>query len=127
MQAAMKTIYQQALLGSNVLTRRALPLAVAKTPKFFTMPRRFFASEMEVQKKQEQSVDLDTQMKKIGVDLQFSEQKHAYVLTFPWNFPEIISDFEHEYRPLSASSYWGRFVFDTDNILDFNHLFREFH
>ena len=59
--------------------------------------------------------------------MQFSEQKHAYVLTFPWNFPEIISDFETDYRPLSSNSLWHQFVFNTSNIFDFNNLYREFH
>jgi len=59
--------------------------------------------------------------------MEFSEQKHAYVLTFPWNFPEIINDYESEYRPLSSVSYWYKFVFNSSNIVDFNHLYRNFH
>ena len=59
--------------------------------------------------------------------MQFSEQKHAYVLTFPWNFQEIINDFESEYRGLSTSSFWSTFVQNTNAKLEFNDLYREFH
>jgi hypothetical protein len=31
---------------------------------------------------------------RLGVDQKFDAQKHAYVLTFPWNFPEIVDSFE---------------------------------
>jgi hypothetical protein len=50
------------------------------------VPRRFFATEIELKKKEEAGVDLNDKNRKIGVDMTFSEQKHAYVLTFPWNF-----------------------------------------
>ena len=41
---------------------------------------------MEVKKTEETHIDLDERNKRLGVDMAFSEQKHAYVLTFPWNF-----------------------------------------
>jgi len=53
-------------------------------------------------------------------------QKHAYVLTFPWNFKEIIKDFEQDFRPMASNSYWHRFVM-TNAEFEFNSLFREFH
>ena len=28
---------------------------------------------------------------RLGVDTEFNTKKHAYVLTFPWNFDEIIN------------------------------------
>jgi len=59
--------------------------------------------------------------------MQFSESKHAYMLTFPWNFPEIINEYEQDYKPLSTSSYWHKFIFNTTNLRDINHLYREFH
>ena len=92
--------------------------------------QRYFAAgaaELEVKKPEETAIDLDEQRRKIGVDMTFSEKKHAYVLTFPWNFPEIINEYESEFRPLSKSSYWHRFVNNTPNLRDFNHLYREFH
>ena len=59
--------------------------------------------------------------------MQFSEQKHAYVLTFPWNFQEIINDFESEYRALSPTNFWNMFVQNTNAKIEFNDLYREFH
>jgi hypothetical protein len=56
----------------------------------------------------------------------FSEQKHAYVLTFPWNFQEIISDFEHETRPIKEGTFWHKFVMNNATF-EINKLFREFH
>ena len=56
----------------------------------------------------------------------FNEQKHAYVLTFPWNFQEIISDFESDAKPLAAGSFWHKFVMNNSNY-EVNKLFREFH
>ena len=37
-----------------------------------------------------EETSIEAQSKKVGADLVFSEQKHGYVLTFPWNFPEVI-------------------------------------
>jgi len=31
---------------------------------------------------------------KVGADQTFNEKKHAYVLTFPWNFEDVISQIE---------------------------------
>jgi len=64
--------------------------------------------------------------RRLGVDTEFSEQKHGYVLTFPWNFPEIIQDFEHDFKPLSHGSYWYRLI-ETNGMEDFHSLFRIFH
>ena len=30
--------------------------------------------------------------------MNFDEKKHGYVLTFPWNFEEVIAEFESDYR-----------------------------
>jgi len=38
-------------------------------------------------------MDLASVNARLGVDTEFSQQKHAYVLTFPWNFDEIIDQF----------------------------------
>ncbi len=54
----------------------------------------------------------------------FSEQKHAYVLTFPWNFQEIINDFESEYKGLPPNNYWNMFAQNTNAKLEFNDLYR---
>lgn len=64
---------------------------------------------------------------RVGADDVFSEQKHAYVLTFPWNFDEVISQAQMKHRGLSDSSYWARFVANSGSTNDFNILFRKFH
>ena len=80
MQSIARSIYSQAaLMGTS---RRVLPLVAAKTQ----LPFRSFAAEIELKKKEESAVDIDQRNKRLGVDTVFSEQKHAYVLTFPWNF-----------------------------------------
>jgi hypothetical protein len=47
---------------------------------------RNFATDIEIKKKEEQGLEIDQRNKKLGIDTVFNEQKHAYVLTFPWNF-----------------------------------------
>lgn len=80
MQSIARSIYSQAaLIGTS---RRVLPLVAAKTQ----IPFRSFATDIELKKKEESAVDVDQRNKRLGVDTVFSEQKHAYVLTFPWNF-----------------------------------------
>ena len=64
---------------------------------------------------------------RVGADLTFSEKKHAYVLTFPWNFPEVIEEYEADYKPMSESAYWSLFMNNTRSVVDFNNLYREFH
>jgi len=62
---------------------------------------------------------------RIGADQKFDQQKHAYVLTFPWNFPEIVNKFEATNK--SAGGFWGMWLHHSQAIVDFNILFREFH
>jgi hypothetical protein len=61
-------------------------LTTARSLQSQSLPRRFYATEIEVKKQEESAVDLNEKNRKLGVDMTFSEQKHAYVLTFPWNF-----------------------------------------
>ena len=63
----------------------------------------------------------------MGIDTQFSQQKHGYVLSFPWNFPEIIRNVEGAHRPLAKSNFWYNWVFNNQSQIYFNSLFREFH
>jgi hypothetical protein len=70
-------------------------------------------------------VDLRDENARLGVDTEFSQQKHAYVLTFPWNFDEIIDEFQGRYRPIGG--FWATFVNNSGAIGEFNNLFREFH
>ena len=79
-----------------------------------------------VKKQEPTELSIEEKARRVGADLKFNEQKHAYVLTFPWNFQEIISDFEKDYKPLQANSYWYKFVMNNATF-EFNKLFREFH
>ncbi len=56
----------------------------------------------------------------------FSEQKHAYVLSFPWNFQQIIADYEHSATKIADGSFWHKFVINNASY-EINKLFREFH
>jgi hypothetical protein len=62
---------------------------------------------------------------RIGADQKFDQQQHAYVLTFPWNFPEIVDKYEASHG--SMTGYWAWFLEHSRAIVDFNVLFREFH
>ena len=64
---------------------------------------------------------------KVGADQTFNEKKHAYVLTFPWNFEDVISQIEKQTKPLPSSSYWNKWMVNSRAIVDLNNLFREFH
>ena len=57
--------------------------------------------------------------------MEFNENKHGYILTFPWNFEEVISEYEHGHRTMEG--YWPKFMVNTGSVNDFNNLFREFH
>lgn len=83
-------------------------------------------SQLETRKVEEQVIDVDERNRRLGVDMQFNEQKHAYVLTFPWNFQEIIREYETGFRALPESNYWHKFV-KANGFNEFNTLFREFH
>lgn len=65
--------------------------------------------------------------KAVGADITFNEQKHGYVLTFPWNFEQVINEFQEGYKPMGTNAYWHRFMVNTRSIVDFNNLFRDFH
>ena len=41
---------------------------------------------------------------KFGADLAFNTSKHGYILSFPWNYDEIIKDFEEDFTPLKATA-----------------------
>ena len=59
----------------------------------FNQNKRHFtegAVATQEEPKEESLADVNA---RIGVDTTFSNQKHAYVLTFPWNFDEIIDEF----------------------------------
>ena len=51
-------------------------------------------SDSQVQKTADETAESGVQdlslNKRVGADSEFDEQKHAYVLTFPWNFEEVV-------------------------------------
>ena len=65
--------------------------------------------------------------KKFGADLSFNERKHGYILSFPWNFDEVIQNYENNFNPLKKGNFWNRWVFNRECDRDFNELFRVFH
>ena len=71
-------------------------------------------------------VDTRDENARLGVDVEFSQQKHAYVLTFPWNFDEIINQFESSHKPVD-SGFWGAYTKNSECKAKFAELFREFH
>ena len=125
MQSIVRSFYTQAaLMGTS---RRVLPQASRAAAVMMATPKRVFSTaDLEVKKKEESAVDVDQRNKRLGVDTVFSEQKHAYVLSFPWNFQEIINDYENEARPVAAGSFWHKFIFNNAQY-EINKLFREFH
>lgn len=47
-------------------------------------------------------------------------------MTFPWNFEQVLDEYG-QYKPMSESSYWHRWMNHSRSILELNTLFREFH
>jgi len=47
------------------------------------------------------------------------------VLTFPWNFPEIVTRAQGAYP--SPAMYWEHWVKNSGAMVDFDWLYREFH
>ena len=99
------------------------------TRRLAVQQRRLFSTSVTAQEtdapKQETSIEAHNS--RVGADIVFSEQKHGYVLTFPWNFEEVISEFENDYKLMPESSYWHKFMVNTRSVVDFNVLFRKFH
>lgn len=67
------------------------------------------------------------QSEKVGADLSFNSKKHGYILSFPWNFEEVIKDYEQDFTPLDSSSFWHKWIYNREVDRDFNELFRVFH
>jgi len=91
--------------------------------------RHFSAGSVQATETQTQAEDTSIEAinKRVGADMTFNENKHGYVLAFPWNFEEVINEFENEYKVMSDSSYWTKFLNNTRSVVTFNNLFREFH
>ena len=46
------------------------------------------------------------------------------MLTFPWNFEEVLQEFD---TTSQVGGYWDKFITNSRAVVDFNNLFREFH
>ena len=90
-------------------------------------PRLFSDAVMsaEQQRDEQSELDLADENKRLGVDTEFSTKKHAYVLTFPWNFDEIINQYEAAHKPVN-SGFWGAYTKNSECFWKFSDLFREF-
>ena len=55
------------------------------------IPQRMFSDAVLQKTDENEDMSIDQTM---GVDETFDEEKHAYVLTFPWNFEEVIQEFD---------------------------------
>ena len=85
------------------------------------LPQRVFSEAVLQRTDDAEDMSIDQTM---GVDDEFDEEKHAYVLTFPWNFEEVIQEFDTSSK---VGGYWDTFINNSRAIVDFNNLFREFH
>ena len=119
----------------SLITRGRAPLtATRQLPKLASVPARSFC-QAEVEEVTEedklQSMTEEERLvytsQKFGADLAFNENKHGYILEFPWNFEGIIEDYETEFTPLDANNFWHKWVFNRECDRDFNELFRVFH
>ena len=108
-------------LFMNVTRRNAMPAIMG-------FPVRTFSDAAVVSKQAEAGgeVDIASENARLGIDTEFSQQKHAYVLAFPWNFDEIIDEFQARHKPLT-SGFWNTYVRNSGAFTEFNVLFREFH
>ena len=107
------------------LFRAATLLSRQQNARMFSTTSVTSTEQAEEKSMAERTVE--EQMALVGADGEFSQNKHGYVLAFPWNFDEIITNMESNYRPMSTSSYWHKFMVNSRAIVDFNNLFREFH
>lgn len=73
---------------------------------------RGFSDSAVVSQQDEHDNQLDSadENTRLGVDTEFSRQKHAYVLTFPWNFDEIIDDFQAKHVDEKSEYYFGKYI-----------------
>jgi hypothetical protein len=90
-------------------------------PTLQVYQKRLFSDAVLQRTDDTEEMGIDSTM---GVDDTFDEEKHAYVLTFPWNFEEVIQEFDTSSK---VGGYWETFMHNSRAVIDFNNLFREFH
>ena len=94
-KAAQRAPFNAAVLGLSAPHQRML-LSATKPNQFGLAQvacRQFSDAAAVMSQQDDGEVDTRDENARLGVDTEFSQQKHAYVLTFPWNFDEIIDDF----------------------------------
>ena len=91
----------------------------------FTQNKRFFSDAAVATQDEPEPESIEDTNARIGVDTVFSKQKHAYVLTFPWNFDEIIDEFQAKYP--EKTGFWSTYVKNSESLVEFNDLYRRFH
>jgi hypothetical protein len=106
---------------SRLHTARTRMMAVTQLPKFN------FSDAVASTEQAPQERSIEEHQRVVGADVAFNDQKHGYVLSFPWNFEQIISDFEQGFRPMSTTGYWHQWMQRSRSEVDFNTLFRKFH
>jgi len=121
----------------TLLVKNRPMLAIWKSPSLYNMAsKRAFCSTSQVEtvSEEEKGVEhmsederLIAMSKKFGADLSFDNRKHSYILSFPWNFDDVIKDFQQDFTPLREGNPWHRWVFNRECDRDFNELFRTFH
>ena len=110
-------------LRSLLVKNRAMMLMPKSYNKFSSVFfKRNFSTSGEVQQvEDEQALEHMTEeerlifeSKKFGADLAFNNRKHGYILSFPWNFEEIIRDYEQDFTPLAEGDFWHRWIFNRE-------------
>ena len=101
---------------------RAMPVCALR--QFSTAAEMSTVEEDKELENMSEEEKLIAKSKKFGADLAFNERKHGYILSFPWNFDEVIQDYEHEFTPLDEKNFWYKWIYNREADRDFNELFR---
>jgi hypothetical protein len=118
------------ILFKSLAWKNTVRTAVSTSQRIIGVQRRLMSDltakpEEEGLEQQDEKESVELRNERLGIDSDFSERKHQYVLSFPWNHPEVISGFEKGYSPIN-SGLWHAFV-NNSCMIDFNVMFREFH
>jgi hypothetical protein len=91
-------------------------------------PRMQFSANVQVVQDDPAGSEIESEDQRnvrLGIDTKFDKQQHAYVLSFPWNFDEIIGEAATQQQ--DDLGFWEDFLENSGCLVDFNNLFREFH
>lgn len=120
----------RALINSKALLHRAsLTTQTNMLARNMLVSRRAFSAQVATMQDEEKEVESpEARNQRLGVDTKFDAQKHGYVLTFPWNFAEIIERYEAQANSQNTGMMnWNTWIRRSGSDVDFNNLFREFH